>query len=160
MFSLNVTDTEMDLILWRHADAEEGADDMQRALTKRGEKQARLMAAWLDARLPARCEVLASPAVRTQQTAAALDKPFKTSRKLAPDGTVPDLIGATGWPDRRGAVLVIGHQPVLGQMAALLLSGSEADWSIKKGAVWWFSNRTREGETQTVLRAVMAPDLL
>jgi len=153
-------DSRMDLILWRHAEAEEGSDDMKRALTKRGEKQARLMAAWLDARLPARCEVLVSPAVRTQQTAAALDKPFKTVRKIAPDATLPDLIAATGWPDKRGAVLVVGHQPVLGQMAALLLSGSEGDWSMKKGAVWWFSNRVREGETQTVLRASMAPDLL
>ena len=150
----------MDLILWRHADAEEGDPDMDRALTKRGEKQARQMAAWLELRLPARCEVLVSPALRAQQTAAALDKPFKTVRKLAPGASVADLIGTAGWPDRRGAVLVVGHQPLLGRMAALLLSGSEADWTLKKGAVWWFSNRVREGETQTVLRASMAPDLL
>ena len=44
-------------------------------------------------------------------------------------------------------------------MAALLLAGVEADWTIKKGALWWFSNRVREGETQTVLRAVVPPDL-
>ncbi len=150
----------MDLILWRHADAEEGAPDMERALTKRGEKQARQMADWLEMRLPARCEVLASPARRAQQTAATLDKPFKTVRKLGPDARVADVISATGWPDKRGAVLVIGHQPVLGQLAALLLSGSEAGWTIKKGAVWWFTNRVRDGETQTVLRATMAPDLL
>ena len=36
-----------------------------------------------------------------------------------------------------------------------LLSDEEADWTIKKAAVWWFSNRTRQGETQTVLRAVI-----
>ena len=150
----------MDLILWRHADADEGEPDMERGLTKRGEKQARQMAAWLELRLPARTEVLVSPALRAQQTAATLDKPFKTVRKLAPDTGVADLIGATGWPDKRGAVLVVGHQPTLGRMAALLLTGSEASWTLKKGAVWWFTNRVREGETQTVLRAAMAPDLL
>ncbi len=150
----------MDLILWRHADAEEGEPDMDRPLTKRGEKQARQVAGWLELRLPARTEVLASPARRAQQTALALDKPFKTIRKLAPDSAVADLIGATGWPDKRGAVLVIGHQPTLGRMAALLLAGVEADWTLKKGAVWWFTNRVRDSETQTVLRAVMAPDLI
>ena len=150
----------MDLILWRHADADEGEPDMERGLTKRGEKQARQMAAWLELRLPARTEVLVSPALRAQQTAAALDKPFKTVRKLAPDTGVSGLIGATGWPDKRGAVLVVGHQPTLGRMAALLLTGSEASWTLKKGAAWWFTNRVREGETQTGLRAAMGPDLL
>ncbi|MBI5792167.1 MAG: histidine phosphatase family protein, partial [Rhodocyclales bacterium] len=53
-----------------------------------------------------------------------------------------------------------GHQPTLGRVAALLLGGAEDDWTVKKGAVWWFSNRTREGETQTVLRGVISPDLL
>ncbi|HCL86559.1 MAG TPA: histidine phosphatase family protein, partial [Comamonadaceae bacterium] len=44
----------MDLILWRHAEAIEardGEDDLQRALTPRGEKQAARMAAWLDRQL-------------------------------------------------------------------------------------------------------------
>ena len=44
-------------------------------------------------------------------------------------------------------------------MASLLLAGSEADWTIKKGALWWFSNRVRSGETQTVLRAAIPADL-
>ena len=83
-----------------------------------------------------------------------------------------NIAPAVGWPDggtaeknsgnkkaKRSAVLVVGHQPTLGQTAALLLSGSEAPWTIKKGALWWFTNRTRLGETQTVLRSVMAADL-
>ncbi|MBU3697785.1 MAG: histidine phosphatase family protein, partial [Dechloromonas sp.] len=48
----------------------------------------------------------------------------------------------------------------LGRLASLLLAGQEADWSIKKGALWWLSNRTRRGETQTVLRAVLPVELL
>ena len=34
----------MDLLLWRHAEAEDGEDDLKRRLTERGEKQARDMA--------------------------------------------------------------------------------------------------------------------
>jgi phosphohistidine phosphatase len=57
-------------------------------------------------------------------------------------------------------VLIIGHQPTLGRVAALLLGGEEADWTIKKGGVWWFSNRMRNDETRTVLRAVVNPDFI
>ena len=59
----------MDLILWRHAEAEEaadGGDDLERALTSRGEKQAARMAGWLDRQLPEGLRVLASPAKRTE----------------------------------------------------------------------------------------------
>jgi phosphohistidine phosphatase len=148
----------MDLLLWRHAEAEEGAIDLKRRLTVRGNKQAQHIAAWLRERLPKDLRILVSPAVRTQQTAEALGLPFETSAKLSPSSGVADIIGATDWPNGSGAVLVVGHQPALGRLAALLLSGQEADWTIKKGAVWWFTNRVRQNETQTVLRAVMPAD--
>jgi phosphohistidine phosphatase len=149
----------MDLLLWRHAEAEEGSDDLKRRLTVRGEKQAKQMAGWLRQNLPKNTRIVVSPAVRTQQTAAALELPFDTSPLLAPDRSVIDLITATGWPEQSGAVLVVGHQPTLGRTAALLLAGQEAEWTIKKGAVWWFTNRVRHNETQTVLRTVIPADL-
>lgn len=150
----------MDLLLWRHAEAEEGSNDLQRPLTARGEKQARAMATWLHEHRPKNLRIIASPAVRTQQTAAALDLPFETHRQLGPEALVSDLIAVSGWPDAAGgATLIVGHQPALGQMASLLLAGSEANWTIKKGALWWFTNRVRAGETQTVLRAVIPADL-
>lgn len=63
----------MDLILWRHADAEhDQVDGLDRKLTPRGHKQAKVMASWLDTRLPGNCRVMASPAVRAQQTVRAL----------------------------------------------------------------------------------------
>lgn len=149
----------MDLLLWRHAEAEEGTNDLQRSLTQRGEKQAKQISRWLHEHMPKHLRILVSPAVRTQQTAAALALPFETHRQLGPEASVSDLIATSGWPDAAGATLIIGHQPALGQMAALLLSGSEANWTIKKGALWWFTNRVRLGETQTVLRAVIPADL-
>ncbi|MBS1188450.1 MAG: phosphohistidine phosphatase, SixA [Rhodocyclaceae bacterium] len=152
-------ETTMDLLLWRHAEAEDGPIDLQRRLTARGEKQAKAMGRWLREHQPKKLRILASPAVRCQQTAKALDLPFETHRRLGPEAGVSDLIAASGWPGAGGSVMIVGHQPTLGRMAALLLSGEEADWTIKKGAVWWFTNRVRRGETQTVLRAVMPADL-
>ena len=152
--------TTMDLLLWRHAEAEDGAEDMKRRLTQRGEKQARAMARWIHEHQPKDLRIIVSPAVRTQQTAEALKMPFETQRKIGPDACVSELVAASGWPAASGAVLIVGHQPSLGRLASLLLAGHEAEWTIKKGALWWLSNRVRRGETQTVLRAVIPAELL
>lgn len=153
-------ETTMDLLLWRHAEAEEGNIDLQRRLTERGDKQAKAMARWLKEHQPKDLRILVSPAVRCQQTAKALDLPFETHRQLGPDACVSDLIAVSGWPSAGGSVMIVGHQPTLGRMASLLLCGQEAEWTVKKGAVWWFTNRTRRGETQTVLRGVMGAELV
>lgn len=150
----------MDLILWRHAEAEEGSPDLERRLTAKGHKQAARIAAWLLQRLPAKFVVLASPARRARETAAALDVPARTLEALAPGASVRAILEAAGWPERKSAVILVGHQPDLGRAAAFLVSGVEASWSVKKGGVWWLSNRVREDETQVVVRAVVAPDLI
>jgi len=153
----------MDLIFWRHAEAEEASGnqpDSKRRLTARGEKQARAVAKWLREHLPKKTRILVSPAVRAQQTAHALALPFEIEPKIAPGADVAELLAAAQWPTHPGAVLLIGHQPTLGRAAALLLAGREDDWSVKKGAVWWLTKRSREGRDQTVLRAVISPDML
>ncbi len=156
----------MDLILWRHAEAVESGvdDDLDRPLTPRGERQAKRMAAWLNQHLPATTRVLASPARRTQQTAQALERKFRTLPALAPDASVTALLEAARWPDAKEAVLVIGHQPTLGLVAAQLMAGAVQPWAFKKGAVWWLRSRhrnaEREGEDQVVLVNVLSPDQL
>ncbi len=153
----------MELILWRHAEAEEADGtiaDHKRRLTERGGKQARQVARWLHQHLPRKRRILVSPAERTQQTAHALELPYEIEPGLGISGSAADVLKVAGWPGQNGAVLVIGHQPTLGRVAALLLGGEEADWSVKKGGIWWFSSRVRDGETQTVLRAVLNPDFI
>lgn len=152
-------ESAMDLLLWRHAEAVDGTPDHSRALTERGHKQARAIAAWLHKNRPRKLRVLVSPSVRTIETARAFADDFEKIATLGPDGNVAGILSATGWPDGGDAVLVVGHQPTLGRLAALLLSGQEADWTVKKGALWWFTNRVRNGETQTVLRALIPHDL-
>lgn len=150
----------MDLILWRHADAEDGMPDTQRKLTEKGHKQAKQMAAWLNRHLPEDTRILVSPAVRAQQTAAALQRAFDTSDAIATGASPVSVLHAAGWPEGKGTVLVVGHQPTLGQLVAKLMSGEAQYWSVKKSAVWWISNREREGEAQNILRCVLSPDLL
>ena len=134
----------MDLILWRHCEAEPGEPDLGRRLTSKGLKQAERMAQWLDTHLPDTCRVLVSPADRAQQTAVALRRKFRTVPELAPGATVAAVLAAANWPDSREPVLIVGHQPTLGAVASFLLSGEEAYWSVRKGAVWWLSNRAKE----------------
>jgi phosphohistidine phosphatase len=153
----------MDLILWRHAEAidlELVGDDMLRSLTPRGEKQAARMAEWLDRQMPSGAKIWASPALRTEQTARALGRKFKTSPALAPLATVDQLLELTQWPQAKGCVLVVGHQPVLGQAIAKLLGLNDSDCAVKKGAVWWLRHRERENGAQTVVVTVQSPEVL
>jgi len=150
----------MELILWRHADAENaapGQSDAERSLTVKGEKQARRMAAWLAKRLPKDARILASPARRAQQTAQALDRDFETAGEVGTMADYRSVLKAAGWPSGDDTVVVVGHQPTLGQAAALACTGKAADWSIKKGAIWWLESRGRD---DFIVRAVMAPDTL
>jgi phosphohistidine phosphatase len=148
----------MELILWRHAEAEDGMPGTERELNAKGAKQAERMAAWLKQRLPKGAVVLVSPARRTQQTAQALTRKFETSDAVGPSTTAEAVLAAAGWPDGKATVIVVGHQPTLGAVAALALTGRAMPWSVKKGALWWLESRERDAAT--VLRAVISPDLL
>lgn len=150
----------MHLILWRHAEAYDGTPDLSRRLTPKGHKQAEAMAAWLEPRLPRATRVVASPALRAQETARALTKHFETLPALAPDAAPESVLAAVDWPEAGGAVVVVGHQPTLGQVAALLIAGRPIPWSVKKGGVWWLCHRMRGEDAQVVLRAALGPDLL
>ena len=150
----------MDLILWRHAEAEDGANDLARELTQKGHKQAARVAEWLLQRLPSRFEVISSPAARARQTAEALGIPVKTVNEIAPGAPVSAIVKAAGWPDKKGTVVLVGHQPDLGQAVAFLVFGSHGGLSIKKGGLWWLTDRVRDGDAEVVVRAVVSPDLL
>ena len=153
----------MDLILWRHAEAQElgdGQDDLKRDLTSRGEKQAARMAHWLDRQLPDGARILVSPSRRTEQTAQALERKFKLRPELAPDATVAQLLELVQWPDAKHPVVVVGHQPTLGQTIAQLLGLPLSEVSVKRGAIWWLRSRERETGAQTVVVTVQSPEVM
>jgi len=153
----------MDLIFWRHAEAEEwteGCDDLARSLTPRGEKQAKRMANWLDRQLPEGTRIICSPARRCEQTVLALGRRYKMRPELAPDSTPDALLSVAGWPNGKSVVLLVGHQPSLGQSIALLLGMQQDACPVRKGAVWWIRTRERDGDTQTVVVTVQSPELI
>ncbi len=155
----------MDLIFWRHAEAEDiaedGSDDLARSLTSRGEKQAKKMAQWLDRQLPEGVRILSSPARRTEQTVMALGRKYKVRSELAPDGTPDQLLELVQWPASRQTFLIVGHQPLLGQTIAQIAGLKESECAVRKGAVWWLRRRERApGDGQTVVVTVQSPEML
>jgi len=149
----------MDLILWRHADAQDGENDMLRALTAKGRKQAEHMAHWIRERLPEKSRILVSPAVRALQTADALKLDYEVIANIAPGALGEQVLSVSGWPEARGCVLLVGHQPTLGEAASLLLFGETRALNIRKGGVLWLTNRVRGSQPQTILKAAMSPEL-
>jgi phosphohistidine phosphatase len=145
----------MDLVLWRHADAEDGTPDLARRLTPNGRNQAERAALWLRRSLPPGFEIVSSPARRAQETAQALGMPFAIAPALAPGATVSAILETAGWPMRPGCIVLVGHQPDFGRTAALLMCGAEQDWHVKKAGLWWIAH----GKSAFV-RAVLSPDLL
>ena len=153
----------MDLIFWRHAEAEDerdGQSDLERELTARGQKQAARMAAWLDRHLPEGTRILCSPAVRCEQTVLALGRKYKLRHELQPGAAPAELLELAQWPRAKHPVMIVGHQPTLGLAAAWLMSGQRDHWSVKKGAVWWLRHRERDGVGQTVVVTVQTPELI
>ena len=112
----------MNLILWRHAEAEEGSDDLSRRLTEKGHAQAQATAQWLQTYLPENTQVWVSQAARSQQTAAALGRPYTVVPALNPINQVkelPVLLQATRPDD---CLVWVGHQPWIGQLCSYLLN--------------------------------------
>jgi phosphohistidine phosphatase len=147
----------MDLILWRHADAEDEGPggDLARALTKRGRKQSERMGAWLRERITDDWRVLSSPARRAVETAQGLGMPFEERPALATGASAAAILQEAQWPDGKRSIVVVGHQPTLGEVAAKLL-GTPEDIAFRKAAAWWFEDR----DGRAVLKCVMDPDRL
>jgi phosphohistidine phosphatase len=150
----------MDLILWRHAEAEDSnpKGDAARELTKHGRKQAERMAGWLRPQLDGHWKIISSPATRTVQTVEALGLPYETRAALDTSASAAGVLREAGWPGA-AAVVVVGHQPTLGEVAALLLGG-DGEMAVRKGSILWFSSRERDGRPQAVLERVVDPSML
>lgn len=149
----------MDLILWRHAEALPGADDMVRPLSRHGEKQAKFAAAWLSDHLPNDTLILVSPTQRTRQTANALNYQYQVSEALAPDKSVDDVLAAVGWPKASGMTLIVGHQPTLGDIAVSLLDGFDGlGWAPSCASLCWIRAEKKENVLETSLITTFTPE--
>lgn len=125
----------MQIILWRHAEAAPGNPDEARPLTDIDRLHTQQMAQWLRPRLPYNLLILSSPAVRTRQTAEALGLPLTRSDALVKHSSAAAMCDAAGWLDNPRNVMLVGHQPVLGEL--LLMGASTLLDDMPKAGVWW-----------------------
>jgi phosphohistidine phosphatase len=130
------------LYLVRHAVAEERGpawpDDTLRPLTERGQRRfAQAAAGFVQLEgIPER--ILTSPLVRARQTAellasAADDAPIETLPSLSP-GEPPAALLAKLRRAPAERIALVGHEPDLGQLAAVLL-GASRPLPFKKGGM-------------------------
>ena len=159
----------MNLLLWRHAEAEDTSPDMARVLTPGGRRSAAKVARVLAKHLPTDTRMLVSPATRAVQTADTLTGKsklhYEIDPRLQPGADLSDVLAA--FEDAMHAIgaalpwmLVVGHQPWLGQTVHRLLTRADGDCSVRKAAVWWLVRRARNGDSSWTLRAVIDPDLV
>ncbi len=152
-----------EIIFWRHAeahDANEGQDDLERKLTVKGQRQAERVASWLDRNLPQQCRVFASPAKRSQQTVRCLLRKSKTLNELNPNARPEEVLAAVGWGMQTEPIVIVGHQPWIGECIHWLLMDAAVPMTVRKGAAWWLQSRERDGEKEVIVRAVATPELL
>ncbi len=168
--SLNLAAVQtINLFLWRHAEAEDTSPDLARPLTARGQRDASRVAKALARQLDDNTRVVISPSARTRETAAPLiaraSLPLEIDDRLAPGahlGAVLDALESSIAECNGDAcsLVMVGHQPWVGQMAGRLLTNQNGDWSVKKAAAWWLVRRSRDGSTEWTLRSVLDPDLV
>jgi phosphohistidine phosphatase len=153
----------MDLILWRHAEAEDNWNDMARKLTSKGHQQAKLSALWLQQHLPNNYQVYCSEAVRAQQTANYLKQSLTIHKSLNPDSHPLNLATFLQQQQPTATQIWVGHQPWIGQFCAYLLNGvwlPQQFWSVKKSAFWWFDIRFNQQRHQARLKVALSPAAL
>lgn len=153
----------MDIWLLRHAAAEErsaSGRDADRELTAEGLRRAEKVARGLAALAPRIDAVRTSPYRRARQTAAAaaaalgLEGALSQTRALEPHRDPNEILEEID-AARVGSVLLVGHEPHLGALLALL-TGAPAPQPLKKAAVAWVE---REGGSGT-LRALLPARVL
>jgi phosphohistidine phosphatase len=123
-----------DVLILRHANAvplANGVSDFDRVLSAHGEQEADAVAAWLAGHQVKLDRVLSSPAARAKATAeraiAPLGAPaitFEQQIYEATPGTLMSVLDRSAGP---GNTLLVGHNPGLEQLVALLLEGRSGD---------------------------------
>ncbi len=149
------------LFIWRHADAGTPLDDAEadfhRQLSGKGRKQAQAAARWLQAVAGPQLTLLSSPAPRAWQTASFAGPPSRLD-DLAPGQPVAAARAALRacWPQPGGPVVLVGHQPQLGELISSLLGPQPFALTLRKAGIWALRYRA-EREPAVVVVSVRDP---
>jgi phosphohistidine phosphatase len=115
-----------------------GGSDFDRNLTARGEDQARFLAERIAAVEPRPQAILTSRYPRALQTATtiqeSLDCPLSTERGLEVDHPIGEVLSLIEREHRAGrkSIMLVGHNPQLGELVAVLASGLSSHEMILK----------------------------
>jgi phosphohistidine phosphatase len=159
----------VELLVIRHAIAEEpldGIPDANRALTRKGRRRFRKVVAGLDRIGIVLGRVLHSPWRRAAETARLLEPIVRDDDALlatdalttSPRAELISLIATTSTADPSA---VVGHEPWLGELVALLAFGdvrNAESISLKKGAIAWLDGTPVPGGM--TLRGLTPPSIL
>ncbi len=156
----------MDLWLMRHGKAEdrsESGKDRDRALTAEGLRRVTEVGrglAVLDAAIGA---IWTSPYRRARQTAEAVARALnfrsrlQATDALAPESDPGEILDELEVSELAGAVLLVGHQPHLGTLLGLLVTGGPAEIPLPKACLAHLETR---GNRSGTLRAFLPAALL
>lgn len=158
------------LLLIRHGLAEERGEawphDSQRPLSAAGVQKLRRSRRGLARLALAPPDViLTSPLIRTRQTAeivaSAFDPhpPILALDALAPGGRAADVLSALEVHERRSCIILVGHQPDIGDLAAHLI-GARRAIDFKKGAMCRIDVETLRPARSGSLRWLITPRIL
>lgn len=138
----------MDLYVMRHSTAAENPPrgskkDSDRPLTPKGERKAWRVAEALEAFGCSFDLIVSSPYVRARQTAEIVASAFNLQKQLvlsphlAPSGEPRSLLEyVSGHKPSVSSVLLVGHEPYLGELVSMLVFGARtAGIAFKKGGV-------------------------
>lgn len=130
----------MHLYILRHANADtEAATDSARELSEKGREQAKKVAQFCTEHGIRPEVIFSSPLIRAQQTARPVAKELgmevTTARWLAcgatPEGICAQLVALKD----AAAVMLVGHQPDLGELIAHLLGASGDSINVRKASL-------------------------
>jgi phosphohistidine phosphatase len=158
-----------ELYLIRHGIAAERGDawpdDAKRPLTEQGMTRLRKGARGLVALVGSFDVVITSPLVRAKQTADIVASvfdprpPIVTIDSLAPEGSVQAVLADLEKQSRRERIVLVGHEPGIGELAARL-AGSRSSFEFKKGAVCRIDVETLPPARPGTLRWFVTPKIL
>ncbi|HQQ78246.1 MAG TPA: phosphohistidine phosphatase SixA [Thermoanaerobaculia bacterium] len=159
----------MILHLLRHAEAEDlspSGRDADRRLTEDGRRRMKSVAKAVARMDPGYDAILVSPLLRARQTAepvaeaCGFRKPLVETRALEPNADPVDVLHELARL-KPGTVLLVGHQPHLGRLFGLLLSGrSRLEVPMKKAGLAAFEAASDPSLEPAELKFYLAPKLL
>ena len=119
------------------------------------------MARWMERQLPESAKIICCPTVRAEQTLLPLGRKYKCRDELSPNALPGEVLKLVHWPHNKQTILIVSHQPLIGQLISQLLHIQTHPLNIKKCSVWWLRSKVLNDETTQVnLITVQTHDML